>query len=180
MAGWVGDPAVLMLTEAAHEASSSASRRRWSRPWPATASWPRWRTGARSTSGAVARIAGIIHLAEHGAANGSAEPGQRPDDHGRPGGSATTSRPPRSTRSPRWAPTRSPLTRCICWSASGISAADEVSERDLHVGQQPPTVHDEGGAEARAGSARRSRLPEPRCLSPNRGSWPSSITALPS
>ena len=42
-----------------------------------------WSIGEPSTSGAVARIAGIMHLAEHGADDGAAQVGRRGDDQGR-------------------------------------------------------------------------------------------------
>ena len=81
--------------------------------------------------GAVARIAGILHLAEHGAdtGRGSRSASRRSWP---PGGSASTSRPRPSTPSPRWAPTRSPPTRSTC-STECTARPDEVSERDIHM-----------------------------------------------
>jgi replicative DNA helicase len=69
MAGWVGDPAVLTLTEAAHEVITAIEAA--VEPTLAgdgelapLADW-----GAKFV-GAIARIAGILHLAEHGPDNG--------------------------------------------------------------------------------------------------------------
>jgi replicative DNA helicase len=77
MAGWVGDPAVLMLTPTAHEAMLTIEKA--VEPTLAgdgelahLADW-----GAKY-AGAVARIAGILHLAEHGAEKGPKTPVQAP------------------------------------------------------------------------------------------------------
>jgi hypothetical protein len=69
LAGWVGDPAVLMLTETAHEAITAIERAVeptlvGDGELAPLADW-----GGKYV-GAVARIAGILHLAEHGAGKG--------------------------------------------------------------------------------------------------------------
>ena len=73
MAGWVGDPAVLMLTPGAQEAITAVEAA--VEPTLAgdgeLASLADW--GGKYV-GAIARIAGIIHLAEHGADQGPRKP----------------------------------------------------------------------------------------------------------
>lgn len=65
MAGWVGDPAILTLTEAAHQAFLAIERA----VEPTLAGDGELATLAdwgSKYAGAVARIAGILHLAQHG------------------------------------------------------------------------------------------------------------------
>ena len=73
MAGWLGDPAILMLSPAAHKAMVEIETA--VEPTLAgdgeLASLADW--GAKYV-GAIARIAGIIHLAEHGSAAGPKMP----------------------------------------------------------------------------------------------------------
>ena len=176
MRGWVGDPAVLTLTEAAQQEIQRIEAA--VEPTLAgdgeLASLADW--GAKYV-GAVARIAGILHLAEHGADKG-----------------------PREAVSAQTVLAAARIGEYF--KASAINAfaemgtdqatadavyllerirhlgQDEVSERDLH-GSQPAQIQDEGGPEARAGPARRSRLPEPAAHPEAGRSGSSSITALP-
>ena len=98
MAGWLGDPAVLMLTPPAHEAiyAIEAAVEPTLADDGELSNLKDW--GSKYV-GAVARIAGIIHLAEHGAEQGPNHARSTPRRSGRRGRSAPTSRPRRSTRS---------------------------------------------------------------------------------
>lgn len=73
MAGWGGDPAVLTPTQTAQQAMQTIEAAvepalAWDGELASLADW-----GAKYV-GAVARIAGILHLAEHGSAKGPREP----------------------------------------------------------------------------------------------------------
>ncbi len=76
MAGWGGDPAVLTLTQTAQQAMQTIEAAveptlAWDGELAPLADW-----GAKYV-GAVARIAGILHLAEHGSAKGPRDPSRR-------------------------------------------------------------------------------------------------------
>jgi hypothetical protein len=73
LAGWVGDPAVLMLTETAHEAITAIERAVESTLVGDGELAPLADWGGKYV-GAIARIAGILHLAEHGPEHGPRTP----------------------------------------------------------------------------------------------------------
>ena len=97
LAGWLGDPAVLMLTPEAHAAIEviEAEVEPALRDDGKLADLKDW--GSKYV-GAVARIAGILHLAEHGADRGPITP-ISDDTVWRPPTSAPTSSSRRSQRS---------------------------------------------------------------------------------
>ncbi len=131
MRGWVGDPAVLTLTEGAQQEIQRIEAA--VEPTLAgdgeLASLADW--GAKYV-GAVARIAGILHLAEHGADRGPPEPVSAQTVLAACADRSSTSRPCASTPSPRWAPIRAPPTRSYLLERIAHLGQDEVSERDVH------------------------------------------------
>ena len=171
MAGWAGDPAVLMLTTTAAEGHAAIEEA--VEPTLAgdgelapLADW-----GGKYV-GAVARIAGILHLAEHGPEAGPRSP-------------VTAQHHPRPPRIGDYfkacainAFTEMGTDHVIADAVYLLDrierlGADEVSERDLSRGSRVQ-VPDQGRHGARAGPARRSRLPGPDAREKPTGGRPAS------
>jgi len=119
LAKWLDDPAVLTLTPGAH----AAMLRIETAVEPTLAGNGELATLAEWGSkycGALARIAGMLHLSTHGPDDGP-RTAVDADSILRPKRSARTSRHVPSTRTPRWAPTLSWPRLSTCWVASCTS-----------------------------------------------------------